>query len=435
MFLSKLFLFCLLYVKYTNSLENGLARRPPMGWLSWAQFGCATDCKKSPNKCISDKLIRRTTDAMVSQGYLKAGYEYVIVDDCWFAKNRDKNGRLQPDPERFPHGMKDLANYIHDKQMKFGIYEDIGTHTCAGYPGLQGHFQEDAKTFAEWEIDYIKVDGCYMNPDQAMINKYVEFGDYLNKTGRSITYSCSWPAYMPVEQADYSLLPKTCNLWRNAWDIGDSWSSISGILKWFARRQDIIAQFAGPGHWNDPDMLIIGNNKLTPGQSKAQMSLWAILAAPLLMSADLDLVSSSDRDILQNRDVIAINQDELGIQGLLVKKASKHTDVWTRKLTPIVDNFHSYAIAFLNKENNGADKVTVTLSDVGLTSTKKYFVCEVFKNQKKPHLININAKFTVKVNSEDVRLYKAIPATPKMLNCKKHLTCSKFQKDDIERVC
>lgn len=436
MFLTKLLLLCFSLVEYTNSLENGLARTPPMGWLSWAQFGCTTNCKAFPNKCISDKLLRRTTAAMVSQGYAKVGYEYIIVDDCWLAHKRDEKGRLQPDSERFPYGMKDLANYIHNKRLKFGIYEDIGTHTCAGYPGLLEHFQDDAKTFAEWEVDYIKVDGCYINHNQTMIKKYVEFGNYLNKTGRSIAYSCSWPAYTKIKNADYNLLPETCNLWRNFADIGDSWWSIKGILEWFTENQNAIAQFAGPGHWNDPDMLIIGNGKLTERQSKAQMALWAILAAPLLMSADLDLVSPSERAILQNKHVIAINQDELGIQGMMVKKVAQHTDVWTRKITPVVDNSYSYAIAFLNKDkSNGSDKISVTLASIGLNSTQKYFVCDIFEQHKTPKLISTDADLTVKVYPESVELYKAIPVTPKMLNCQKHLICSRFSKDYIKKVC
>ncbi|KRT82542.1 hypothetical protein AMK59_3795 [Oryctes borbonicus] len=237
-------------------LDNGLALTPPMGWMTWQRFRCITDCVIYPTECISEELIKNMADLMVSEGYLAAGYEYIIVDDCWMAKERDENGRLKPDPDRFPSGIKALADYVHSIGLKFGIYEDYGTKTCAGYPGIIGHLETDAQTFADWEVDYIKLDGCYNNRS-TMVDGYVEFGKLLNRTNRPIVYSCSWPAYEePLGiKSDYQKLVETCNLWRNWDDIEDAWTNVTNILKWFSSNQDRVANYSGPGHWNDPDMV------------------------------------------------------------------------------------------------------------------------------------------------------------------------------------
>nr|CAI5822227.1 unnamed protein product [Callosobruchus analis] len=253
---------------------------------------------------------------MVEDGYLAAGYEYVMIDDCWSSKERNSNGRLEADPQRFPSGIKNLSDYIHIKGLKFGIYGDYGTYTCAGYPGSKGHLQVDADTFAEWGVDYLKLDGCHIG--------YIEMQKHLNNTGRPIMFSCSWPDYQEERgmKSNYTALQQTCNLWRNWKDIEDEWVSVTGIVDWFAGNQDRLAPFAGPGHWNDPDMLIIGDYGLSYEQSKAQMAIWAIMAAPLIMSVDLRTIEPKFRDILLNKDVIAVNQDRLGIQGRFILRVS-----------------------------------------------------------------------------------------------------------------
>jgi len=176
------------------SLENGLATTPPMGWLAWERFRCNTDCANDPHNCISERLFRQMADLIVSDGYRDAGYSYINVDDCWLSHKRDRHGRLQADAQRFPSGMKSLADYVHSKGLKFGIYEDYGNFTCAGYPGILGHLETDANTFADWDVDYVKLDGCYSLPTD-MDRGYPDFGYYLNKTGRPMLYSCSWPVY------------------------------------------------------------------------------------------------------------------------------------------------------------------------------------------------------------------------------------------------
>ncbi|XP_015377404.1 PREDICTED: alpha-N-acetylgalactosaminidase-like, partial [Diuraphis noxia] len=236
-------------------LENGLARTPPMGWLAWERFRCNTDCKNDPDNCISEKLFRTMTDLVISEGYAAVGYEYINVDDCWLDFARSYDGRLQPDAKRFPRGMADLSEYIHSRGLKFGIYEDYGNFTCAGYPGILGSLEVDAFTFAEWNVDFVKIDGCYSLPKD-MDQGYSEFGYHLNKTGRAMVYSCSWPVYQTYAglQPNYSAITSRCNLWRNFDDIQDSWASVESIIDYYGDNQDVIAANAAPGHWNDPDM-------------------------------------------------------------------------------------------------------------------------------------------------------------------------------------
>nr|XP_061793053.1 alpha-galactosidase A-like [Nerophis lumbriciformis] len=314
------------------ALDNGLARTPTMGWLHWERFLCNTDCDGDPENCISEHLYMQMADIMAAEGWKEAGYQYVCIDDCWMGPKRDAKQRLQADPDRFPSGIKKLADYVHSKGLKLGIYADVGRSTCAGYPGSLGHYDTDAQTFAEWEVDLLKFDGCYM--DVSLLEQgYVNMSRALNKTGRPILYSCEWPWYeWPSQKPNYNAIAETCNHWRNFADIYDSWSSIKSILDWTASHQDIIVPYAGPGGWNDPDMLVIGNFGLSPDQQESQMALWAIMAAPLLMSNDLRSICRRSKELLQNRHIIAINQDELGKQGYRTAKV-EHFEVWERPLS------------------------------------------------------------------------------------------------------
>ncbi|CAG9795582.1 unnamed protein product [Diatraea saccharalis] len=390
-------------VSSTVALDNGLALTPPMGWLTWERFRCIIDCKTYPMECISENLIKRTVDLMVSDGYRDAGYEYVGIDDCWLEKTRGPDGRLVPDRERFPSGMKALADYIHSRELKFGIYQDYGNLTCAGYPGVLGYERLDIDTFVSWDADYIKLDGCYIEPTE-MDSGYPAFGKLLNDTGRPILYSCSWPAYQEDKKMlpDYASIAHHCNLWRNWDDIDDSWWSLERIMDWFGDNQDRLAPYAGPGHWNDPDMLLIGNFGLSEDQARVQMAVWSVLAAPLLISADLATMKPEFRRILLNRDIIAVDQDPLGKQGLRVYKEKKIA-IWTRELSQ-----GAYAVAFVSHRTDGAAYVyRYTLKDIKLPE-QIYDVQDLYHEE--PHRIATpNEEFAVKLNPTGVKFYKFVP--------------------------
>lgn len=359
-----------------RALDNGLALTPPMGWLAWERFRCNTDCANDPYNCISQTLFMQMAEVMAYEGYLNAGYDFVSLDDCWLAHERDEQGRLQPDPDRFPSGIPALANFIHSKGLNFGIYEDLGNKTCAGYPGVLGHLETDANTFAEWGVDYVKLDGCYSTPADRD-EGYPEFGMHLNHTKRPIVYSCSWPAY--TSDPNYTAIIKSCNLWRNYNDIQDSWDSLTNIIDHYGDNQDDLAPLAGPGHWNDPDMLLIGNYGLSYDQAKTQMAIWSILAAPLIMSADLREMRPEFKDILLNHRVIAIDQDPLGIQGRRVSKSGS-IETWLRPVTPADKDNYSYAVAILNRGTSTPTRVTFTLKSLGMTSADGYFVEDLFED-------------------------------------------------------
>ncbi|XP_059616655.1 alpha-N-acetylgalactosaminidase-like [Phlebotomus argentipes] len=390
-----------------DGLDNGLARTPPMGWLNWERFRCITDCDQFPDECISEALFKRTADRLVEDGYLALGYEYVIVDDCWMEMERDEDGRLVADRKRFPSGMKALADYMHERGLKFGIYEDYGTKTCAGYPGVLNHMEIDAQTFADWGVDYVKLDGCYSEVEDMDIG-YPEFGRLLNETGRPMVYSCSWPVYQEVNGIipNYEAMKAACNLWRNWYDIDDSWESVRTITKYFANNQDRIQNVAGPGHWNDPDMLIIGNFGLSIDQSKAQMAIWAILAAPLLMSNDLDRIRPEFREILQNREIIAVNQDPLGMQGRRIRYTN-NIEVWVRPITPSWGVNYSYAVAFVSHRTDGAPyTLNLDAKSLGLKSPL-YMVHDLYdKSSRSRFMASRSSKLRVRINPSGVVFYK-----------------------------
>ncbi|XP_045519501.1 alpha-N-acetylgalactosaminidase-like isoform X2 [Pieris brassicae] len=254
--LESLFILLLLFGK-ASLLNNGLARKPPMGWMSWGYYLCSVDCEKYPRKCLNEKLLLSVADMFYNRGYQEAGYEYIVIDDCWSEKRRSVNGRLVPDRKRFPKGMEAIAEYIHARGLKFGIYTNIADITCMHYPGSKGHFIEDAKMFAEWGVDYIKVDGCFVG--EAYLNTaYMRFGQQLNNTGRPMVYSCSWPYYIEFihkKTPDYATISRHCNMWRNYHDVVTSWDSIKDIIRHYQSSYDQLSPYHGPGHWNDMDML------------------------------------------------------------------------------------------------------------------------------------------------------------------------------------
>lgn len=408
----KITIICFVFILTSpcSGLDNGLALTPPMGWMHWQRYRCIVDCDLYPDDCISEKLFKRTADLMVSDGYLAAGYEYVMIDDCWMSFERDpKSFRLQPNATRFPSGIKALSKYIHSKGLKFGIYADYGTHTCGGYPGSLNYLSIDAQTFADWEVDYLKFDGCYVDQSE-MEEGYAAMSGFLNRTGRPIVYSCSWPAYMEPSgiKPNYKALAKYCNLWRNWDDIDDSWQSVSSIMSWFGKNQDRIVPMAGPGHWNDPDMLLVGNFGLSYEQSKAQLSVWAILAAPFIMSVDLKNIRPELRDLLLNKDVIAINQDALGKQGTLVLEKN-NISIWVRQLKPHALNCSSYAIAFVSHRTDGYPyRITVKPSKLGLFNEDGYLLQDVFDKIERP-ITTPEEDIVVRVKPSGAVLLKAKP--------------------------
>lgn len=366
----------LIYTQCVVSLDNGLALTPPMGWLSWERYRCQTDCVNYPDDCISEKLYMRMADLLVSEGYKDLGYEYVNIDDCWMAKKRDQNGSLVADPERFPHGIKALADYVHSKGLKLGIYEDFGTHTCGGYPGSKFYLEQDAELFASWGVDMLKLDGCYTDIKD-MDDGYPDMQGFLNRTGRPILYSCSWPAYIVFSKQtpNYHKIAKYCNIWRNYGDIGDSWDSVQSIIEFYGEDKGRFSEVAGPGAFNDPDMIIVGNYGLSYDQQQAQLALWAIMASPLLMSNDLGNMDPESKKYLQNKNMIRINQDPLGLQGQRLFKLGK-IDIWIRVLAPAKK---SGAFAILNLNSGGGPtKVEVPAEDLGLIDPNGYNVTDVF---------------------------------------------------------
>ncbi|MCJ8743134.1 hypothetical protein PDJAM_G00090300 [Pangasius djambal] len=388
-----------------QALDNGLMRTPPMGWLAWERFRCDIDCGNDPQNCISEVLFRDMADRLAEDGWRELGYVYVNIDDCWASKNRDSQGRLQADPKRFPGGIAKLARYVHDRGLKLGIYGDLGTYTCAGYPGTTlDKIETDAQTFAEWGVDMLKLDGCYSNAtDQEQ--GYPRMSKALNATGRPIGYSCSWPAYQGglPPKVNYTLLGEICNLWRNYGDIEDSWDSILSIVDWFTEHQDILQLAAGPGRWNDPDMLVIGNFGLSMDQSRSQMALWAIMAAPLFMSNDLRTLNSGARAILQNKAVIAINQDPLGIQGRRLIKESSDIEVFWRPLSN-----KASALVFFSRRTDMPYRYQTSLKVLSYTPGS-YKVYDVFMEKAMPTLKD-TTEFVVSINPSGVVMWYVAPS-------------------------
>ena len=386
-------LLLMLAFSSVNALDNGVGRTPPMGWLQWERFRCIIDCKTYPDDCISEKLFMTMANHLHDDGYLKAGYNYINIDDCWSEHARDKDGNLVADRKRFPSGIANLANYVHSRGLKMGIYTDFGTHTCGGYPGSIFYMQKDTEIFAKWGIDSIKVDGCYSS-NNLMPEGYAAFGWHMNQTNREMLYSCSWPAYLAKDKP-YKMIAYHCNIWRNYADIQDNWDSVMGIVNYQGDHQDEMIPYVAPGAFNDPDMLIIGNFALSEDESKTQMALWSIMAAPLLMSNDLRKIVQWQKDILLNEEVIAVDQDVLGKMGRRVRKDSR-SQLWAREL---VDK--QYAVAMVSTRNDIAVYMSFTFKEVGLSGS--YHVRDLYLHQD---MGVFNSSFKALVNPHGVVLVK-----------------------------
>jgi alpha-galactosidase len=342
-------------------IANGLAPTPPMGWNSWNKYGCN----------ITEKIVRDTADAMAANGMKAAGYEYVVIDDCWHG-TRDENGFISEDRVKFPSGLKALGDYIHSRGLKFGIYSDAGRKTCGGRPGSQGYEYQDALTYARWGVDYLKYDWCstgIRNAEEA----YALMADALRATGRPVLLSiCEWGNNRPWEWAK-----KIGNMWRTTGDIRDAWS---GRVTYSLGVMDIVDlneplyPHAGPGHWNDPDMLEVGNGGLTDDESRAHFSLWAMMAAPLIAGNDVTAMSAATRTILLNKEVVAVDQDALGQQGRRVRDEGD-LEVWSR---PLADG--SRAVLLLNR-GSAAATISVAWPEIGYTGGTKATVRDLWAHK------------------------------------------------------
>ena len=342
-------LLCLLILAAipAAALDNGLGKTPPMGWNSWNKFACD----------VSEKLIRETADAMVASGMKDAGYKYVVIDDCWQVK-RAADGTIVADAERFPSGIKALGEYVHSKGLLFGIYSDAGSKTCQGRPGSRGYEYQDARTYASWGVDYLKYDWCSAER-QDTIESYTLMSNALKMSGRPILFSlCEWGSTKPWLWAK-----DVGNIWRSTGDISNCWDC-KGKPDDFLGVVQIIdllngtESYAGPGHFNDPDMLEVGNGKLTPDEDRAHLALWAILAAPLIAGNDLRSMDAETKAVLTDKEVLAIDQDPLGKQGRRVAKDGDK-EVWARELQG-----GNRAVALLNRAAT-SQSITVKWEDLG----------------------------------------------------------------------
>jgi alpha-galactosidase len=321
-----------------------LAQTPPMGWNSWNKFACD----------VSERLIRETADAMVSSGMKAAGYQYVNIDDCWQG-SRDAQGNMVADPARFPSGIKALADDIHSKGLKLGIYTDAGTLTCEGRPGILNHELQDMKTYAAWGVDYIKIDWCNTDGLDSEV-QYTKIRDAIAKAGRPIVFSiCNWSIDAPWRWA-----PAISNLWRTTGDIKDNYSRMAEI----GFLQNGLEKFSGPGHWNDPDMLEVGNGGMTRDEYRTHMALWAILAAPLIAGNDLRTMTPETKDLLTNSEVIAVDQDPKGIQGRRVWGEGP-LEIWVK---PLADG--SQAVGLFNR-TEGPFKMKLDAHMIGAKSSAR----------------------------------------------------------------
>jgi alpha-galactosidase len=361
-----------------QALSNGLARTPPMGWNDWNAYGCN----------VSEQLVEQTAQFMVTSGMKAAGYEYVNIDDCWMAAQRDANGNLVANPAKFPDGMAAVAAYVHSLGLKLGIYEDDGTATCAGFPGSLGHEQQDANTFASWGIDYLKYDNCNNNGNIEQSDQVMR--DALAATGRPILFSLSEWGQNNV----WTWGAQTANMWRTTGDISASFSSMLANF----HSNVALAQYAGPGGWNDPDMLEVGNG-MSATEDRSEVSLWAEMAAPLIAGTNLQSASATTMSILLNSGVIAVDQDALGKQGTEVS-SSGGLDVLTKPLSG------GGAAVLLFNENASAATISTTAAAAGLPAASSYTLSDLWANTTSSTTGPISAS----VPGHGVVMYRVTPA-------------------------
>ena len=326
---------------------------PPMGWNSWNTFG----------ENINEKMIFETADVMAESGLRDKGYEYLVIDDCWSLRERDENGRLVPDPEKFPHGMKAVADYVHSKGLKFGMYSCAGNMTCAGYPGSYEHEFVDAETCASWDVDFLKYDYCYHSPILHGKYLYRRMGLALENCGRDILFSaCSWGA----DETHEWIKETGASMWRSTGDIFDTWDSVKDLVA----QQEKLHPYNGVGCFNDMDMLIVGmHGKGNVGlagcsdvQYQTHYALWAFLGSPLMIGCDIRRMTPATKEILTNKDVIAINQD-IECRGPYCIKQWNNPDNVFSLVKPLANG--DYAIGMFNFGDR-AGEMSLQFWDIGL---------------------------------------------------------------------
>lgn len=379
-----------------------LADTPQMGWNSWNKFACN----------INEDLIRDMADAMVDEGLLDAGYVYLNMDDCWHG-DRDENGFIQANPRKFPNGIKALSDYVHSKGLKFGIYSDAGRKTCGGYPGSYGHEYQDAIQYARWGVDYLKYDWCE-SEDINQRGAYPLMSEALRSAGRPILLSmCEWGSSKP---------------WEWAAEVGHSWRSTGDIAAVFDKGEtrswehsvmsnadfnERLRKYAGKGHWNDPDMLEVGNG-MSVAEDRAHFSLWCMMAAPLILGNDITNMTQDTRDIILNKEVIAIDQDTLCVQGLRLK-SEDGLEFWFKPLAG-----GDWAFCLLNRNLESVDYTidwkTLCFTDEEVSGLSTAFDTTVYnirnlweKNQKKADIGTTKKVTKVSIPSHDVVLYRLSP--------------------------
>jgi alpha-galactosidase len=364
-----------------------LARTPPMGWNSWNKFGCD----------VSEKLVREMADALVASGMRDAGYRYVVIDDCWQVA-RAADGAIVADPERFPTGIKGLADAIHAKGLKLGIYSDAGRLTCQHRPGSNGYEIEDARTYAAWGVDYLKYDWCHADGVDPKI-AYPTMRDALRATGRPIVLSiCEWGTSKP-----WTWARGVGHLWRTTEDILDCWDCTTdwGGAGWskLHDKQVGLEKFAGPGGWNDPDMLEVGNGGLSVAESRAHFSFWCLLAAPLMAGNDLRTMTAETKAILTNAEAIGVDQDSLGEQGRRIRKDGD-LEVWAKRLSG-----NGHAVILFNR-GKSEQAIAVSWQEIGLPFDAAPSVRDLWAGK---NLGAIKERFVARVAPHDVVMIRLKP--------------------------
>jgi alpha-galactosidase len=334
-----------------QAADNGLAKTPQMGFNDWNAYGCN----------VSESLIKSTAQAMHDNGMQAAGYQYVNIDDCWSTKSRDGSGNLVADPAKFPGGISGTAAYVHSLGLKLGIYSDAGTATCAGYPGSLGHERQDANIFAAWGVDYLKYDNCNNQGVNAQ-QRYTAMRDALAATGRPILFSlCNWG-----QENVWTWGASVGNSWRTTGDIQSNYASMLSIF----RSNVGLARYAGPGGWNDPDMLEVGNG-MSATEDRAHFSLWAQMAAPLIAGTNIPRATATTLSVLTNSRVIAVDQDPLGKQGTMVS-SSGGRDVLAKPLA------NGDVSVVLFNETNSATTISTTAGAIGKTGASSYTLTDLW---------------------------------------------------------
>ncbi len=411
--MKKLFLFLLVITQITVYAQfPESAKTPPMGWNSWNAFGLN----------INSKIVMAVADSMVSKGLASAGYKYIVIDDGWQI-GRDKNGKIIADSSKFPEGIKYLADYVHSKGLKFGIYTCCGTKTCGGRPGSYGYETIDAKTYAEWGVDFVKEDWCYTDGLDTR-TQYKKMSDALKASGRKILLSiCEWGTTSPWEWGNgIGIMWRTTNDIQDCYDCVRNWGGM-GFIPILDKNANL-APFAGPGHWNDPDMLEVGNKSLTPAECRSHFAMWCMLAAPLIAGNNISTMNDTIKNILTAPEIIAIDQDSLGIQGTRIRNKSG-LQVWQK---PLKDG--SVAVALLNV-NNFRATMQVTLNEIGFKEGVESSVRDLWNRKDLPPITHI---FETEVEPHGVAVVKIKGEKAPVSNLKFETASEKIHKGNHQFI-